>query len=610
MRSTRKAVFASLFAVLLLLTSLLPAVSAADANDCPYAPCIVIPGVFQSDVRYYDANGLEMLNSQGKPYSGPFFLEDTKDIVKLALNNAIAPLAKLLITQHDRDQRAAKAIASVIGEAVAGRVGADSTGTLINNIRAVEYDTSVANLSEYDRNYVLNAIPLYDYVNKVGADHLYFFSYVSFDNIHALAERLYRLIQTAKEETGHDKVNLIPISQGGSIYTALMQLYADKGENMADDVHRVCFIVPAADGAAVLGDIYHYGLLDDADALYGYMIPSLLDEDQEWIGYLADIILRYMPNADVNAILDQAVFQLVNGYLKYSTCMWALIPSKDYPACREMYLSGPQDAYIREQTDWYYNAQCGARESILALQAKGIEFFDVVDYNFTLYKICDSWDKTNADGIIHTDSESFGATAGYVDTPLPADYTQANTYCTDPSHNHMDEARIVDASTGILCETTFYFKDQDHERTAANDVIIRLATRIISDDSFTDVHSDPAFPQFNYARNSKKLQGLYNAWVNYDASGLSAEQQAALAGALADAKAALESTVMPTAEFDAAYDALQAVADGIRNEAKENGANAKFIAFITKLLRRFSEMLLKFFGGKGFSDILFFRDVD
>ena len=610
MRSFSKALFSCFLAAVMLGTAL-PFTAFAEAHDpaaCPYAPCIVIPGVFQSDVRYYDADGSEKVNSQGQTYSGPFYLEETKDIVKLALDKALAPLAKLLITQHDKEKRAANAIADVIGEAVAGRVGADATGKLWNDIRAVEYNTSVANLSEFDRNYALNAIPLHDYVNKVGADHLYFFSYVSFDNIKALAQRLYDLIQTAKEETGHDKVNLIPISQGGSIFNALMQLYKDKGLNMADDVHRVCFIVPCADGTAILGDIYRDGLLDDPEALYGYMIPSLLKEDQEWIGYLADILLRYLPGADVNAILDQAVFRLVDGYLKYSTCLWALLPSKDYPAARDKYLSGPEDAFIRAQTDWYYAAQCDSRANILALQAAGVGCFDVVDYNFTMYHICDSWDKVNADGIIQTDSESFGATSGWVDTPLPADYAQANTYCTDPSHNHMDEARIVDASTGILCERTFYFKGQDHERTADNDVIIRLATRIISDDSFTDVHCDPAYPQFNYARNSKRLKNLYNAWKNRDVSALPAETQAALAGALADAEAALASTVMKTEDFNAVYEALQAITYEIENgEAPQTGPT-KFISFLTKTLKRLSELLLKFLGGRGFSDVLFFRN--
>ena len=606
MKRSRSGLFSLILAAALLLSALLPlTASAAENLACAYAPCIVIPGVFQSDVRYYDENGEEMRNSKGEPYSGPFFLEDTADIVKLALRQALAPIARMILTQRDREAAAANAVADVLGEALAGRVRADGEGRIIRDIRAVAYETSVAELSEYDRNYVLNAIPLHDYVNKVGADHLYFFSYVSFDNVRSLAERLYDLIQTAKEQTGHDKVNLIPISQGGSIFNALMGVYRDKGENMADDVHRVCFIVPAADGTAILGDIYTKGLLDDPEALYGYMIPSLMDEDQEWLGYLVDIILRYLPNANVNAILDRAVFRLVDGYLKYSTCMWALLPSASYPEAREIYLSGPEDAYIREQTDWFYEIQKNARQSILELQAAGIEFFDVVDYNYTMYKICDSWDKVNADGIIQTDSESFGAVTGCVDTPLPADYVQQNTYCTNPSHNHMDEARIVDASTGILCEHTFYFKDQDHERTADNDVIIRLATRIISDDSFTDVWSDPAYPQFNYARNAKRLKNLYNAWKDRDVSSLPAEQQAALAEALSNAETALASTVMPTAEFTAVYDALYNLTYEIENGSAPKAKVGKFLQFVTRVLKRFSELLLKAFGGKGFSELLF-----
>ncbi len=603
--------FASvLLAMLMLLTVCLPLTAAAAENaEGRYAPSLVIPGIFQSDARYYDGNGNEMLKSDGSGYARPFYLDDTDEIVKLALKKAILPVAKMLITQSAKDRMAARAVAEVIGQTVAGKVGSDAVGDLIYNIRAVEYNTSAANLSEYDRKFALDAIPLYDYVDIAGLDHLYFFSYVSFDNIHRLAERLYDLIQTAKAETGQSKVNLVPISQGGTIFIALQQLYKDRGEKLSDDVHRVCFIVPAADGAVVLGDIYHYGLLDDPDALYGYMIPSLMNEEQEWIGYLADILLRYMPNANVNAILDEAVFELINGYLKYSTCIWALIPSKDYPDCREMYLSGPEDAYIREQTDWYYRAQTGARAAILEAQSEGVEFFDVVDYNFTLYKICDSWDKVNADGIIHTDSESFGATAAYVDTPLPADYTQANAYCADPSHNHMDEARIVDASTGVLCESTFYFKGQDHERTADNDVIIRLATRILTDDDFRNVWSDPAFPQFNYARNSKKLINLCNRADRISADTLPQEQQTELAAALTEAKAAVASTVMRTEDFNAVYDRLNTIVTLIETgKAPETGIGG-FLRFLTKFLKRVSELLLKFFGGKGFSDVLFFRKV-
>ena len=602
-----KKLFSIALALAVLLAAVLPIAGAAAGNvEAQYAPSIVIPGVFQSDVRYYDDEGNEMMKADGTTYERPFYLDDTDEIVELALKKALLPVSMMLLTQSARDRRAAEAVASVLGQVVAGKVSSDAAGNLTHNIRAVEYNTSAANLSAYDRNFLLSAIPLYDYADIAGLDHLYFFSYVSFDNIQSLAARLYELIQIAKEETGQPKVNLVPISQGGSLFVALSQYYKDNGLEMSDDVHRVCFIVPAADGTAILGDIYEYGLLDDDDALYGYMIPSLMKDDQKWIGYLVDIVLRYIPNANVNAILDMAVDELIAGYLKYSTCMWALIPSANYPAARDKYLSGPDDAYIRAQTDWYYAAQVGAREEILRLQGNGVEFFDVVDYNYTLYRICDSWDKVNADGVIHTDSESFGATTGYVDTPLPESYVQAGTYCTDPSHNHMDEARIVDATTGVLCESTFYFKGQDHERTADNDVIIRLATRILTDDTFTDVYSDPAFPQFNYARNGKRLKNLYNAWAGRDASGLPEAQQAELAAALADAEAAIASTVMTTEDYNAVYERLYRVTYEIENGEQPQEGVSRFMSFVTNLLKRLSETLLKLLGGKGYSDVIFF----
>ena len=324
-----KRTFSFFLSTVLFITVFAPAAFAVPKNTvgCDVCPTVVVPGIFQSDVRFYDENGSEKLNSAGEKYSKPFFMEASNDIVKDALENALLPIAKMLITQRDKDNKSAQAIADVLGRAMFENIKLDEYGRPVKDIRATEYNTSLANLSEDDREYALNQIPLDEYVEKVGLDHLYFFSYVSTGNIKATAERLFDLIQIAKRETGHDKVNLLPISQGGSLFNALMQVYIDKGLDFSDDVNRVCFIVPASDGAAVLGDIYRYGLLDDDDALYGYMFPSLLDDDQQALAYLINIILRIMPNADLNAILDKAVDTLIEDYLENSTCLWALIPS-------------------------------------------------------------------------------------------------------------------------------------------------------------------------------------------------------------------------------------------------------------------------------------------
>ncbi len=571
--------------------------------SCDHCPSIVLPGLFQSKALYLDEQGNDMLKSDGTPYAAPFFMEATGDIVKLALEEALVPLGSLLITQQDKENRCAEAIADVLGKVLVGNLALDSTGHPLKNVCADKYTTSLAGLRQDQREYALSKVPLDAYVDIAGLDHLYFLSYLHTGNIMDIAAELYELIQIAKKETGHDKVNLVPLSQGGSVENALMQYYIDNGLDFSEDVNRVCYVVPAADGAYILGDIYRYGFIDEPDALYGYMLPSLLGEDNSWLAYLINLLLRIFPNADLNNILDTAVHTLIEDYLEYSTCLWALIPSYDYPTCREMYLSDEEDAEIRRQTDWYYNAQVNSRKYILDAQADGVEFFDIVCYNKAVFKIFDSWDKVNGDGVIHTDSESFGATTVSVDVPLAKDYVQANTYCTAPGkHNHIDDERLIDASTGIMCERTFYFKDAGHDRTAANDVIMRLAVRILTDNSFSDVYSDPAFPQFNFARDSMEVIKLYNQWNDFDTSALSKEDAQEFTLAKEALGEVIETTYLPTEDFDAAAERFENIVFKIEN-GKEKSDNA-LLNILATVLKYINRIMLKYFSGKGYSEIL------
>ena len=607
MRSLSKKIISAMMSAVMLLCVLSPFASAVQAEKEKYYPSIVIPGVFQCDIHLYDDDGNEMLKSDGTPYERPFFLDTTEDIVMSGLEEALIPVSRLLITQQDKEEKAAEAIAHVLGETLMEKSRSDNHGNFIYNVKAIEYNTALSNLSEYDRKFALNAIPLNAYVEKAGLDHLYFYSYVSLSSIKKLAEGLYNLIQIAKEETGSDKVNLAPISQGGSIFNALMQLYKDKGRNISEDVHRVVMIVPAADGTAILGDIYHNGIIDDPEALYGYMIPKLLGEEKP-TGYLVNLLLRLFPNADLNNILDKATDTLAEDYLEYSTALWALIPSGEYPALREKFLMDEEDEYIRNETDWYYNAQCSHKDNIKEAIANGVEFFDLVDYNYDLYCICDSWDKINADGVIHTNSTSLGAYTVSSHDTLPENYVQANTYCTDPTHNHIDSFRKVDASAGLLPENTFYFYGQAHESTASNDVVIRLACRILWDESFKDIYSDPGYPQFNFARDSGKMTNLYNEWKDFDTSALDEETKQEFVSALEAANEANLSTYMSTEDFDAAYDRLEAVTqqiNGVQNE--KNDFKTIILNILTKFLKVACEVMLKLFGGKGISDIILSR---
>lgn len=601
-----KKIISLLLCALLVLPALSLAAFAAEQEDCSNVPSIVIPGLFQSEVFYYDGNGEKALDSNGEVRKGPFFL-DTPEVIKSAINTALLPLVKTLATQKDAEHEFANALGDVLGEALMERVKSDENGNPVYDIRATQYNTSLANLSEHDRKYALNAIPLNSYIENVGADHLYFFSYSSFDNVERLANQLVKLIETAKKETGHSKVNIVPISQGGSIFNAVMEFHPE----VAESINRVVYIVPAVDGSNLLGDIYAYGLNDSNEALYDYMFPLLLSKDSEWAGYLINFLLRIFPKDVLNDVLDIAVDKLISEYLSNTTCLWALIPSASYVIAREKYLTGDSKAIIRAQTDRYYEAQLNAKKNILSFREKGVEFFDLVGYNKALYPIACSWDKVNADGIIQLDSSSLGAVSAKIGDTLGEGYEQkGNAYgtCSNPAHNHIDPRGIVDASAGLLPDHTFYFYGQDHEQTGGSDVVIKLATRLLCDSSFKNVYSYPnEFPQFNEFRVTKWITGPLESMRNYDTSALSPQDAAELKAAIAALDAELEKTVVDADAFNAAVSRFNAIKDKItstqtESEKKKETFKTKLTELFTIVLRFLSKIFNGVFGFRGFGE--------
>lgn len=575
-------------------------------GNCGKSPSVVIPGLFQSEVLCYDENGELMLDSDGNVRTGPFFM-DTQETVTNAVKKALLPLSTTLITQKDDQHKFAEALGDVLGEALMERIKSDDNGDFVHDIRAVQYTTSLARMSAHDRAWALGAIPLNKYIDVAGADHLYFFSYSSLDNMDKLAKQVKDLIETAKKETGHDKVNVVPISQGGSIFNAVMEYYPE----LKDDIDRVIYVVPATDGSDLIGDIYAYGFIDDDDALYDYMFPLLLGSDNEWLGYLIDLLIRVLPKDVLNDTLDIAVDKLISEYLVNSTAIWGLIPTESYPIAREKYLMADSKSVIREQTDRFYQAQLNLNDNILAFKEAGVEFFDIVGYNKNLYPIVDSWDEVNADGIIQLSSTSIGATSAKVNETLPVGYTQqGNSYgtCSDPTHNHIDPQNMVDASTGLLPDHTFYFYNHDHEKTAQCDVIINLAVRLLWDKSFKDVYSYPnEYPQFNNSRFVSNVNSKLNAAKRLDLSNVSEEDAAELKAAIAEVEILLSTTVVDAEAFNAAEERLNTIYEKIAvpktdEEKKEETKKSFFKQLFTKFLDLFNKIVNYFLGNNGFFD--------
>ena len=567
-----------------------------------YVPSIIIPGLFQSETYAYE-NGEILADENGEPIPGPFYVTITEEEIGEIVTKALLPVIRMFISQEDKDQMAAKEVSKILGKILMGKQRSDANGEFIDDVRPAYYNGSVATITEKQRTQMLNHFPVQEYFEIAGMDNLYVFNYVSTGNMIQTAKDLYDYIQFVKEDTGSDKVNLIPVSQGGSITNALMKYYDEQDVSLARDINRIVFTVPALDGAALLGDCYRYGFNKDSDVLYTTTMPSVIGYEN-YLGYVINILMRLMPKTDVDNLLDVIADTLVNDYLKYSTLMWGLVPSGDYPACREKYLSEPGLEELARQADWYYQAQLDSEDYILQAIADGVTIFDIVDTNVELYQLAVSHDQQNCDGIIHVDSTSMGAYSVNVGEKLPADYVPVRNNCSDPAHHdHTDPEGIMDVCSGLLPEHTFYFSGQNHATTASNDVIMTLIIQLLTDDDFTSVHSYPdKFPQFNYSRETKTLREDVDYMREYDTSNLNPADVAELEGAIEQVDEMLANKVVDADEFQAANDRFYAIFNKITSGESlisEKGLNR--VLYI--LTRTVSDVLYFIYGDTAFSEM-------
>lgn len=569
-------------------TSATPAdvTSERGSNRCP---SIIIPGIGQSDVYLLDENDNRVKDEDGKDIKNFPILIDTDYLLK----TLVLPLAKMLITQKDNGftDLTAKALGKSLGQSAV-----DLEGQPVSNFEVEKFPHSVAECSPEQREKIYRTIPLQDYTKVAGEEYLYYFTYNSYGNCLDAAQELYDFIQMVKSETGQDKVNIVPISLGSVIATAMFEVHPQ----VKDDLDKIIFIVPAVDGSRLVGDIYNGNLNTTDESLYKNLLPSLLGDT--YTAYLINIVLRIIPKQILLDLLDKVVEELKEVMILNCTMIFGLVPSEDYPALREKHLLSPERAEIRRQMDIYHRAQTNAISNLKAFEADGVEVFDIVDYNFPLYSFVPSYATHNGDGLIHLDSSSMGATSGLVNTPLPAGYVQQNTYCKVPGHNHISPDGIVDASTGAFPETTFYFYNQDHEGTGRNDVIMRLAAEIMLYDELADVWSMPErFPQFNVGREGRGLRDdLIPQAKRVDQNSLSAEDAAELQAAIDQAEAMLATTVVVYSEFTNAKTRLENIMIKIgEKEAPKKDIIGKIATPICRLL---SDALYKYWGARGFSD--------
>ena len=576
-------------------------------GDCDYSPVIAVPGINHSPTYLYDENDNPVLNKDGKQIGGSLLIIDTDPLVEIILKKLALPLIKMLVTQTDSGFP--DAVYDVVSELFSIQ-SCDKQGNMINNLKTEEYG-SLASMDEDTRAWAYRMIPMQKLTNVIGEDHTYFFTFNLVGNPIDSATALHEYIQWVKKETGHDKVSLLNVSLGGTIFTAYIDMYG------WDDIDEVVNAVAATDGSDIIADFFTRGAegfrIED-EFLYHEYIPKIIEEsmDSPALGYLINILIRIIPHQVLCDTLTRAMDGIMDTLLVNCPQFWALVPCDKYDELSEKYLSSPEYAELRAKTDRYHEAQLNLRENILEGHAKGVEINSIAgaglafgDVEYSYFSIIRSAETVNSDGIIQLSSTTMGATAAAPGEKLPEDYEPVK-------RGYMSVDGSIDASTAVLPDNTWIFVGQHHE-AGNNDVVLTLACAFITDPELKDVHSKPdVWPQYNGTCRTKELRRwlLPDAYaVKEEWAQLSPEDEqpdpadvAELDAAIAQGEEALNMTIADAEKADAATERLTniLVKLGKRSPKEEQ---SQIITVLEPVLCALSLVALRTIGGSGYSDV-------
>lgn len=583
-----------LISLILVFTMLLPSavIFASAAEDTSAyvpdydtdTPVVIVHGMSQNNTYLLDENG-EWAKDDNGDYITGWPLEI--DIIAL-LKNALGPLVMSVITKkdcglYDALYKSAYDALYVIHK--------DNEGNYLSDVEVPCYECPMSELPEAVKEEYYSFLPIQELGEIVGEDNVYYFGYDSIGDVGAETEKLYHYIHdVVLEQTKAEKVKICPISLGGTIAVNYLEKYPED----YDIISRMVFVVPAIDGSNIIGDLLtnNLSVYDDSE-LYQNILVALLGETP--IAYLLNVVLRILPSDVLKHALNGLADGLVDTALRKSTMLWALCPTEYYKEAKAKWLVGEEYAKIAETVDSYMNARANFEENLFELMANGTAVYDVACYDVPLFPLCKDYQKTNADKVIHAASPSMGATFADLGTTLGDNYVAAGTYCNNPEHNHLSPDGVVDATTGLLPCTTWYFKGQAHELLPCNDVALKLAIRVMTDNNMVDVYSNPeAYPQFNNGRLTNGVTANIAAWEEADKSKLSAEKINAVENAIADVDALMNETVVDTVAWANAEKALEkALVDA---KVIDDPNPSFFDQILTKIAKAINNIVNKIYG--------------
>lgn len=428
-----KKILSVLMAVVVLACGIVPCFAADDSCSCGQSPIIYVAAL---------GSGYVFLD-EGTENEKTLFRPETSDI--LSDFAPLIPAVTDLVTTKNYD-----AFGDVLLDCVNasfGMLAMDNEGNSQERVTTEEFHPDTADH---------------------GDEYSYYFGYDFREDPIKNAQLLKIFIDEVKELTGHDTVRFRASSMGGVTTLAYLSLYGSA------DIENIILQNCPLQGTAVAGELYN-GLFEiNKDALIRYAEGALPSMDSDFLagflytliemldaGGVWDDLLGVADNVVVNLkdrVFDEALIPI------FSTMpgIWSFVPDEYYESAKAfMKLDETNNAVLLGKLDRYhYGVQQKAGELLRNAQADGTNIYIIAGYNMQRTPLVTAY-KNTSDGTVDTVYASLGATCAPIGETLPEDYKQAQHNGT----HYMSPDRMIDASTCLLPECTWFVKDMLHSTT-------------------------------------------------------------------------------------------------------------------------------------------------
>ena len=287
------------------------------------------------------------------------------------------------------------------------------------------------------------------------------FNYDWREDVFDIAAELKDYIEETKAVTGHSKVVVKAESMGGAVVMTYLKVYG------SDSVETVIMQSSAFNGINLVGGLFTGDLNIKTKSVMNYIGNFIEGNDTMTVFYrclfnlLCGFILSPVCNA-VDRVFTEGKEVLYEDCLRdlfgNLTGIWTFVPNEYYEQAKDYMLDEDENAELIKKLDAYHYGVMDSTEEILdEAMADGMKLAIISNYGKAAVPVLTD-DGYQSDFLIDTARTSLGATCADYGETLGEGYVQKNA----DGHNHISCDNVIDASTCIYPEYTWFVKDMMH----------------------------------------------------------------------------------------------------------------------------------------------------